>query len=301
MAPSQRVPRSSRTKPILEVLAQPSVKRVRRTRPKQPAEGSNAPVKSLPLELITHILEDVDSPRTLANASRACRTLQLEAERLLYRKVYVGRVPHVRSLHRALTRSSRRASFVNEFEAHDNGRMTPVILLVMEILLMLTRLEHLKLNLHTQDSWLCNWKMPHDALPRLKYVQTYHFFFVHTICAPHAITHLHLSFNEGENPALNEILRVVRHQLISFKCERASSMVRTPVWSLISDTLDCGLMPKLRYLEVEDISDVSVCICFPLPSAFTLLMLSTVPAVLRRPSRADGQDYIAHGCLVCVA
>ncbi|KAH9925483.1 uncharacterized protein B0H18DRAFT_1008670 [Fomitopsis serialis] len=126
MAPLQRVLRSSKTKPVLEVLAQPSVKRVRRTRPKQPAEGSNAPVKSLPLELITHILENVDSPRTLADASRVCRTLQLEAERLLYRKVYVGRVKHVRSLHQALTRSSRRASFVNEFEAHDNGRMTPV-------------------------------------------------------------------------------------------------------------------------------------------------------------------------------
>jgi len=257
------------------------------------------------------ILKQVDSPRTLADASRVCRTLQLEAERLLYREVYVGRVPHVRGLHRALTKASRRPSLIKIFRVNDNGRMTPVIPLVIELLLMLTRLEHLELDLlanHDKpaiyatvlralaqctfklksfDGWVTRdsefahflrrqtcleslyiqglrtpaWKMPQDALPCLKYVQTYQELFAHSICAPHAITHLDLTLYGWDDPDLNGFLRVVRHQLISLKCKRSSLLVRTPIWSLMSNTINCGLMPNLRYFEVEDSSDASFLPC----------------------------------------
>ncbi|KAH9918670.1 uncharacterized protein B0H18DRAFT_1030329, partial [Fomitopsis serialis] len=317
MAPSQRVLRPRATQPASEAPVQPKAKRIKRVRTARSAdpEQSDAAAYSLklPLELILLILKQVDSPRTLADASRVCRTLQLEAERLLYREVYVGRVPHVRGLHRALTKASRRASLVNVFKVNDNGRMTPVIPLVIEILLMLTKLEHLELNLlanHERpaifttvlralaqctfklksfEGWVTYdgdfvhflrrqtaleslyiqglstpaWKIPQDALPCLKYVQTYQELFAHSICAPHAITHLDLTLYGWDERDLNEFLRVVRHQLISLKCKRSSLEVRTPVWSLLSNTINCGLMPNLRYLEVEDGNDASVCTHFP--------------------------------------
>jgi len=141
MSSSHRVLRPRKTKPTYEALSKPSIKRTRSRRPKQPAK-SNAPVKSLPLELITLILENVDSPRTLATASRACRTLQFEAERLLYRKIDVEHVRHVRGLHQALTKSSIRASFVNALRLHMRSGFSPVLPLVNDIFLSLTKLVH---------------------------------------------------------------------------------------------------------------------------------------------------------------
>ncbi|KAH9917254.1 uncharacterized protein B0H18DRAFT_1035249 [Fomitopsis serialis] len=309
MASIQRSLRPRKPKPALEVLAKPtgSVKRTRRTRSKQPAEQSNAPVKPLPLELILLILENADSPRTLADASLACRTLQFEAERLLYREVDVGRVPHVRSLHQALTKSSRRASFITIFRAQDNRRFTPVVPLVNEILLMLPNLVHLGLKLHATfedlalyntvlrtleqctfklksfESWAsedsdyslflrqqtalqslhfrgCDftgptWEIPPDVLPCLKEVVTSHKLFAGAIRTPYAITHLDLTLDSGYDRELNDIVRVVQHQLISLKCERHSSVQRQnplSVWPLILGIINSNPLPRLKYLEVQD-------------------------------------------------
>ncbi|KAH9838718.1 uncharacterized protein C8Q71DRAFT_543228 [Rhodofomes roseus] len=72
----------------------------------------------------------------------------MESERLLYREVSVKRVPHIRSLHRALVNSPRRSSLVNIFRAIDNGFFDSVLPLLKEILLAFTQLEHLELTLN---------------------------------------------------------------------------------------------------------------------------------------------------------
>jgi len=256
-------------------------------------------MKSLPLELLLLILENVDSPRTLAAASCTCCTLQFEAERLLYREVDVERVRHVRSLHQALTTSSRRAPLVNALRIRMTGGLSPVFPLVNDILLFLTKLAHLEIKrygyfgksyetvmrtlakctfrLKSLESWAVkdsdfdhflrqqtglqslrivesdspDWGIPQDALPHLKYVQTFQTFFVQHIRGPHAITHLDLFMN-GSDQMCTETFRAVRHQLVSLKYRRHP---RRAVWPLISDIIDSRLIPNLRYLEIQDISD----------------------------------------------
>lgn len=274
------------------------------------------------------ILENVDSPRTLAATSRACRTLQFEAERLLYREVDVEHVQHVCSLHQALTKSSRRASFVKALRLHLDSGFGPVLPLVNDILLSLTKLTHLELRdygalgerydtmlrtlakctfrLKSLDSWRVedsdfvhflrqqtgleslhidgldapDWEIPEDALPHLKYVQTFQMFFVLSISGPHAITHLDLLVTESSDQMFAETFRVVRHQLVSLKCRRYTFIrLRGSFWSVILDLLNCGPMPNLKHLEILDdasTSDDSVRIHFAKSLVFSTY-ISLVP------------------------
>lgn len=102
----------------------------------------------LPQELLAHILRFVDSRSTLVVASRVCRSLQDEAERVLYREVTLHRLPQLRSLlQRALKRVRPRAQFIQRLNIDDHGGLAGRAADIKEVLRMLTNLRHLTLHL----------------------------------------------------------------------------------------------------------------------------------------------------------
>ncbi|TFY61668.1 hypothetical protein EVJ58_g4363 [Rhodofomes roseus] len=242
--------------------ARPSTKRQRLLRYQSGEQDilSGQPLK-LPLELILLILAQIDSPRTLADASRVCKTLQPEIERLLYREVRVARVPQVRSLHLALTRAPGRASFVRDFLIHDNGRFANIVPLLNEVLPMFTDLEHLDHNLHTCFA---------DA-PLYKTI-------LRTLSdCPFKLRVLECFVNNDR-----ELIQFLRRQAdVEFFSARPLSF-DLPEWELPEDVL-----PRLKYLQTDYdffldvipaprmITHLSLC-CFP-----TDLQDSKLDAVLR--------------------
>ena len=101
----------------------------------------------LPWEVLAHVLQFFDAHSTLIAASRACRSLQHEADRILYREVTLHRISHLRSLRRALNRVQRRARLIEIVKIDDYGSLADRTAEINKVLPMLTSLRHLKLKL----------------------------------------------------------------------------------------------------------------------------------------------------------
>ncbi|TFY56033.1 hypothetical protein EVJ58_g7878 [Rhodofomes roseus] len=142
---------SSRRKkrPVSSAAAKPRANR-KRSKHVGPGEEQEQDIAlparpRLPVELILLIYEHIHSQHWLAVASRICRALQHEFERLLYRNVFVRRLPEAVCLYYTLTESPIRADFVHSLEIVDQGQLEPAMPQINEMLLLLKNLKTLTL------------------------------------------------------------------------------------------------------------------------------------------------------------
>jgi hypothetical protein len=75
-------------------------------------------MKNLPQELYRPILTEVDFSRDLCAASRACRSLQYEAERLLYRSFEIHEISETVQLCKRVCESPRIGSYVSSLQVN---------------------------------------------------------------------------------------------------------------------------------------------------------------------------------------
>lgn len=120
-----------------------------------PAVASAQRCSELPLELWSHIFRYLHSYPDLARISRLCRSLQHEAELVLYHSVFLHGDLRIRSFHRAIAVSPRRAGIVRRLMMDDKYNSYPITAGMNEILPLVSGVT----TLHIKADWSITYLM----------------------------------------------------------------------------------------------------------------------------------------------
>jgi hypothetical protein len=151
--------------------------RVKAFRPKLRLAVTTGPIRPLPIELYRPICMSVEGKKHLCAIARTSRTLQVEAERLIYRMLAFGQADHVVKLCRLICAVPRLGPYVQLLFCYDRF-LVGLAVLGRLLSSAVGRMPNLRCWITANSSYRSNWHSiwtPHHRYPfQLSFPEAHH-------------------------------------------------------------------------------------------------------------------------------